>query len=226
MKKRRRASSFLAGDVPMSNKFVIGGGWSIKQWSDRLPDLMSYGHVIGVNDAAIHTDVHEALTMDRLWFENRWKQLAASRVQKVWVREKCDCNVEGDGSFAWSRFKHFNRPYPSTEYLTLHGGNSGTCAMNLAFQQMDSGDNLFLFGFDMQKGPNGEPYWYPPYSWAKPDGATKVGHFNLWVKDMFGFAQHAHVKKLNVYNVTTRSMIPHFPKLTFDQMLEMLNGAT
>lgn len=208
----------------MSSRFIIAGGWSVGQWADKLPDLLSYGHVIGVNDAAIHTDVHEALTMDRLWFENRWKALAKSRVQTTWVREKCDCNVEGDGNFVWRRFAHFNRPYPSVEPRVFHGGNSGTCAINLAFQQMESNDNLFLLGFDMQKGPAGEPYWYPPYPWAKPEGATKQGHFDKWVLDMHGFAQYAKVKKLNVYNVTTRSLVPHFPKLTFPQMIEMLDG--
>jgi len=209
----------------MSNKFVIGGGWSLRDHSDALNDLMAYGHVIGVNESSVLVNVHEALTMDRLWFEHRWQQLAKQRVQTTWVREKCDCNVEGDGNFVWRRFAHFNRNYPSVEPRVLHGGNSGTCAINLAFHQMSEGDNLFLLGFDMQKGPNGEPYWHAPYSWTKPEGATKPGHFSMWVRDMHGFSQYAKIKKLNVYNVTTRSLIPHFPKMTFLQMIEMLNGA-
>lgn len=205
----------------MSNKFVIGGGWSVGQHANKLDDLMSLGHVIGVNESSVLVNVHEALTMDRLWFEHRWPILAKSRVQKVWVREKCDCNVPDNTAL---KFMHFNRPYPSTNSGILHGGNSGTCAINLAFQQMTEGDNLFLLGFDMQKGPDGQPYWHDPYSWAKPEGATKPGHFAAWVRDMHGFAQHARIKRLNVYNVTTRSLIPHFPKMTFEQMIEMLNG--
>lgn len=205
----------------MSNKFVVGGGWSVTQYAEQLDDLMSLGHVIGVNESSVLVSVHEALTMDRLWFENRWKQLQASRVQKVWVREKCDCNVPDSTA---TPFVHFNRPYPSTVAGTLHGGNSGTCAINLALQQMTEGDNLFLLGFDMQKGPEGQPYWHAPYPWAKPEGATKPGHFKMWVHDMHGFAQHAKVKRLNIYNVTTRSQIPHFPKMTFPQMLEMIHG--
>ncbi len=210
----------------MSNKFVVGGGWSVSRYENQLDDLITHGHVIGVNDAAIHMHVHEALTMDRLWFEHRWPKLRDLRVQKVWVREKCDCNVpRKTPADNWLTFKHFNKPTPSVTPGELHGGNSGTCAINLALQQMGSGDNLFLLGFDMQKGPEGQPYWYPPYPWAHPDGATKPGHFKTWVQDMHGFAQHAKVKKLNVYNVTTRSQIPHFPKMTFEQMIEMLNGA-
>ena len=168
----------------MSNKFVIGGGWSVSEYASHLDDLTSLGHVIGVNESSVLVNVHEALTMDRLWFEHRWPQLAASRVQKVWVREKCDCNVPDNTAL---KFAHFNRPYPSTTPGVLHGGNSGTCAINLAMQQMAEGDNLFLLGFDMQKGPQGQPYWHKPYEWTKPEGATKPGHFNTWVRDMLCF---------------------------------------
>lgn len=209
----------------MSNRFVIGGGWSVSQFAEQLDDLTSLGHVIGVNDAAIHAHVHEALTMDRLWFEHRWPKLRELRVPKVWVREKCDCNVpRKTAADNWLTFKHLNKIDPSVTPRELHGGNSGTCAINLAFQQMLSGDNLFLLGFDMCKGPNGEPYWYPPYPWTAPEGATKPGHFNSWVRDMYGFARYAKAKQLNVYNVTTRSQIPYFPKMTFEQMLEMIHG--
>jgi len=209
----------------MSNKFVVGGGWSVGQWAPHLDDLTSLGHVIGVNDAAIHMKVHEAITMDRLWFEHRWPTLRDLRVPKVWVREKCDCNVPRKTSEDnWLTFRHFNKPMPSITHGELHGGNSGTCAINLAFQQMLNGDNLFLFGFDMQKGPGGEPYWYPPYPWTHPEGATKPGHFNGWVRDLYGFVNYAKAKQLNVYNVTTRSKIEYWPKITLDQMLEMIHG--
>ena len=206
----------------MSNNFVIGGGWSVGQYVDQLNDLMSYGHVIGVNDAAIHANVHEALTMDRLWFENRWPVLKNLRVNSVWVRQKCDCNVPDSTA---TPFEHFNKPYPSTAPAVLHGGNSGTCAVNLAFQRMNEGDNLFLIGFDMCKGPEGQPYWYPPYSWASPQGATKQGHFDKWARDMEGFKAYAVGHHLNVYNVSMRSQIKCFPKLKFTQMMEVLNGS-
>lgn len=211
----------------MSCNFVIGGGWSLKQWASKLDDLMSLGHVIGVNDAGWRVDCHEALTMDRLWFEHRWPMIKEKNSYgfhtKTWVREKCDCNVpRKDERDDWQTFKHFDETDPSEVAGELHGGNSGTCAINLAFQRMLDGDCLYLLGFDMQKGPHGEPYWYEPYPWAKPEGATKPGHFRTWVKDMLNFAQYARRKGFNVYNVTTRSEIPYFPKITFEQMMEMV----
>lgn len=207
----------------MSNKFVIGGGYSVGEYANKLDDLMSYGHVIGVNDSAIHAPVHEALTMDRLWFENRWASLRNLRVNTTWVREKCDCNVpRKDERDNWVTFKHLNKPFPSVTPKELHGGNSGACAINLAMQQMFEGDNLFLLGFDMCKGPNGEPYWYPPYPWANPAGATKPGHFKQWVHDLEGFDVHARTKKFNVYVVGLRSRIEWWPKIKPTQMMEMI----
>lgn len=208
----------------MSNSFVIGGGWSVGQvLSEQLDNLTAYGHVIGVNDAAIHAAVHEALTMDRLWFENRWRVLRDMRIGQTWVREKCDCNVpRKDERDNWKTFKHFNKPLPSVTNGELHGGNSGACAINLAMQRMLEGDNLFLLGFDMCKGPEGQPYWYPPYPWADPHGATKEGHFRQWVYGLEGFDLHARRMKFNVYVVGHRSRINWWPKLTFDQMMGML----
>lgn len=214
----------------MSNNFVIGGGWSAGQF-DALDDLVSYGHVIGVNDSGLLVDCHEALTMDRLWFENRWpllrQKVAYGHHMNMWVREKCDCNVERKDPLLddWRTFTHFNKPYPSTDPGTLHGGNSGTCAINLAFQRMQAGDNLFLIGFDMCRGPEDQPYWYKPYPWTKPEGATKKGHFDKWARDMEAFKTYAVGHHLNVYNVSMRSQIKCFPKIKFPQMMEMLNGS-
>lgn len=207
----------------MSNNFVIGGGWSVSLCASILDDLMSLGHVIGVNESATLVDVHEAITMDRLWFEHRWPVLREQRVQKVWVREKCDCNVpRKTGHDNWLTFKHFSKPMPSVTPGELHGGNSGTCGINLAFQRMLEGDNLFLLGFDMCKGPDQQPYWHKPYPWASPEGATKPGHFKQWVNDLDGFASFAKSRRFNVYNVSMRSRIELWPKIRPDQMMEMI----
>lgn len=211
----------------MSYKFVIGGGWSVSQLTKDteydLNSLTSYGHVIGVNDASILLDVHEALTMDRLWFENRWPALRDSRVQEVWVRQKCDCNVERKSPRdRWKTFRHFHSPGMSDQPGTLHGANSGTCAINLAFQQMTEGDTLFLLGFDMCKGPNGEPYWWAPYPWAKPAGATSDKRYEEWRQEFRAIHNQFISKALNIFNVSSRSLIEHIPKISFAHMMEML----
>jgi hypothetical protein len=201
----------------MSNTFVVGGGWSAGQ--APLDELWQYGHVIGVNESMVLVArVHTGLTMDRLWFENRWDKVAERGVPEVFVRRKCDCNVPGHYA---KTFEHVNTPYPSTKPGVLHGENSGACAMNLAMQRMFEGDNLFLLGFDMCRGPGGEPYWHPPYEW-RPTGATTSGSYKKWARDMEGFSHYASAQGLNVYNVSPRSQIQCIKKLTADQMMEMI----
>jgi hypothetical protein len=204
----------------MANRFVIAGGWTVGQWDTRA--LVNFGHVIGVNDAALWTNVHTCLTMDRLWFENRIRYLAARRVYNVWVREKCDCNVKYDGKPAWNTFKHFAKPFPSVTVGELHGSNSGACAMNLAMQGMQDGDTLYLLGYDMQRGPGNEPYWYPPYPWAKPGGATGNGKYKEWSAELHSFYECAKTKGMNIFNVTNRSTLVGLPRITYDQMIEMV----
>jgi hypothetical protein len=204
------------------NKFVIGGGWSVSQIDTRK--LHRYGHTYGVNDAALFTNVFTAVTMDRLWFEHRWPMLKARRIDEVYVREKCDCNVKRDSTAYWKTFKHHHKPGMSKAPGELFGGNSGTCAINLAYQSMADGDSLFLLGFDMCRGPGNEPYWYPAYPWANPDGGTKPGHYRDWVKQFDDIAKVFESRKMKVYSVNPRTQIKNFPIITPTQMLELASG--
>lgn len=201
----------------MSYKFVIAGGSTVAEYDTR--QLHTRGHVIGVNDAMLWTNVHTGLTMDRLWFMHRWPYVKARRVDEVFVREKCDCNVKKHSA---KTFKHTFGPVLSQTEGELVGSNSGTVAINLAFQRLDDGDTLFLLGFDMCKHPKGDPYWYPAYPWANPAGGTKDGKYKEWAQEFDYIASQFKAHSINVFNVTHRSRIEAFPKLSFAQMLEMI----
>lgn len=202
-----------------SSKIIIGGGATVAEYRHR--NLHCGAHVYGINDAALWTDVHTVVTMDRLWFENRWPYLKAMQHSDIHIREGCDKNVKGHDARV---FKHLRTDYLQKDPGTLAGSNSGACALNLAYQQSERGDNIFLLGFDMCKGPKGEPYWYPPYPWTQPEGATKPGHFSDWATEMARFHAQFLIDGINVYNVTHRSQLMAFPKIDFRQMLEMICG--
>lgn len=201
----------------MSFSFVIAGGSTVAEYDTR--QLHQLGHVIGVNDSMLWANVHTGVTMDRLWFENRWPYVAARRVEEVHVRQKCDCNVPKHYA---KTFTHTFEPVLSSTEGALVGSNSGTCAINLAYQRMDDGDMLFLLGFDMCNHPDGRPYWYPPYPWASPSGGTKDGKLKEWAQEFGYIASQFKAHGINVFNVTHRSRIEAFPKITFAQMMEMV----
>lgn len=207
----------------MNNYFVIGGGHTVDSYDIR--ELKWFGKAIGVNDAALWAPVHICLTMDRLWFEHRWPYLRTLRVAETYVREKCDCNVpRKDARDNWKTFKHFNKPGLGETPGELWGANSGSCAINLAFQLSEPGDRIFLLGFDMQKGRGGQPYWYPPYPWAQPEGATSGGKYKEWAPQFKAIGDHVRRSDRQILNVTHDSKIDDLsiPKITFERMWEMV----
>lgn len=207
------------------NKFVIAGGWSVSRTT--VHDLHELGEVIGVNDAALWwvPKVDVAVTMDRLWFEHRWPLLKQRQVREVYVRTKCDCNVQRGDDDYWKTFTHWDRPGLTAESGVLHGANSGICAINLAYQRMGEGDKLFLFGFDMCKGPKGEAYWYPPYPWQRePTAHSKPGYYRDWAKEFDAIAESLTRRGIKTYSVNRHTVLKQFPIVNVKEMRAIINA--
>lgn len=190
---------------------VLASGWSVSQYN--LRGLEDRGMLIAVNDSAIYTKPLVAFTMDRLWIEGRLPLLRVQRPPYVLVRKGVLKNSEPP---SWlTEFAHDGMVTEMSSLKgQLNGANSGACALNLAFQL--SPRRVFLLGFDMQRGPKQEPYWYPPYPWA-PAGATKKGKYVDWVKDFYVMARQFEDAGIEVFNVNNHSMITAFKTISFDQ---------
>jgi hypothetical protein len=186
---------------------VVGGGYSFKAIDrDTIP-----GKIIAVNDAAVHLERYDyALSMDRLWVENRMPQLV-ERARPAYLRRAAVKHV--NTSHAWCHV--FENDYETVRFSRtpdrLNGTNSGACALNLAYIMKPK--ELYLFGFDMCKGPNEEPYWYAPYPWAAPQGATKPGKYKSWVEEFDEIAAQFASIGTRVVNVSSRSRIKQFVRI-------------
>lgn len=200
----------MPGDVT-----IIGGGWSVLSVVlDRL-----CGRVIAVNDSAIHAPAWDiAVSMDRLWTENRLDELIirsaeADPRREIWLRRSAVQNVNVSG---WPWVHVFECDNQSSSFSTapnrLNGTNSGACAMNLAWKLRP--DRLFLLGFDMCRSPDGRAYWYPPYPWANPAGGTGDKTYTNWAAQFRGMAAAFHRIRCQVINVSPQSAIDVFPKMT------------
>lgn len=212
---------------------VIAGGWSVGQYDrDKLCDQLQKPGVssVGVNDSAILLPCRYALSMDRLWTEGRWIQVRLKyEMDRVWIRKGVVKNMILPAGV--HQFEHDGDCKTlTTEHGKLNGSNSGTCAVNLAYQwcynsvglqgaARASNRRVFLFGFDMQDGPNGEKHWYPNYPW-RPNGATKPGNFRQWAGEFEDIAAKFAAIGVPVFNVNHRSAITSIPKITFDQFME------
>lgn len=189
--------------------FVIAGGWSCSLYK-RVRDLTRWGHVIGVNDVALYADVHTAVTMDRLWLEHR---LAAMDDLKVptWYRDNTAKNVR-PGALHIPFHGSIQSLRMSEESTDLWGDNSGACAINRAYQMKPQ--RIYLFGFDMQKGPAGQSHWYSPYPW-KSGGGAKPGTMAGWAKSFAVKAKQFTDAGITVKSVNPLTLITAFPVISF-----------
>lgn len=202
----------------MRNVIVLGGGASVMEY--RLRGIEERGYLIGVNDSALYTKSHVAFTMDRLWLEGRQLMLKTLNPPEVWYRKGTPKNF--DPPHVWNAYTH-DEGYPTNmtrEHGKLNGSNSGTCAVNRAFQLCP--ERVFLLGFDMQRGPKSEKHWYPDYPWAADEkSGTKRGTYNDWAQEFADIALQFEKERIEVFNVNHRSLIEAFPVVSFDEFLRM-----
>lgn len=215
---------------------VVGGGHSAAKVD--LEKLA--GHVIAVNDAALHLPRWNTLvSMDRLWCENRLPEVARQlnqlpgtlrNARAIYCRSNAlqnirplalgfpreivpfDCDHETD-TFTDAELAR------QGDVLRLNGRNSGACALNLAFHFAPR--RLFLVGFDMNKARDGRAYWYPPYPWTGGREGSGARKYSEWAA---GFAYMSTAFGLigcEVFNVSPASAITAFPKITPAAYLEM-----
>lgn len=187
---------------------IIGGGWSLEQLTPeqraRLPGVR-----IGVNNSAIKITCEVAVSMDRLWSEHRW-ELLKMRNKTTWLRSSALKNIEERPVWLHPFSCDHTTSRPSRNYGTLHGTNSGMCAINLALQWLP--ERIILWGFDMNRSPSGAAYWYDPYPWSKPNGGTGSGRYAEWSGQFDAIALEAASQQTEIINASPTSAIKRFAK--------------
>ena len=190
---------------------VLGGGWSARGYDvTRLP-----GETIGINDAGLLARTQYIVSMDRLWVENRWDELfrrgMANEFSIAYLRRSALKNITVRPTF----LSPFDCDHTSVDFSPrgtsrLNGTNSGACGINLAANLKPK--RILLFGFDMNRSPKGEAYFYPPYPWAKPQGATSKGRYTEWAAEFARIAEQFKARGVEVINCSLTSAITAFPK--------------
>lgn len=185
---------------------IIGGGWSARELDlSRLP-----GTIIAVNDSAIYARCDLVLSMDRPWTEYRWPELV-KRGMPAWIRRAALQNIKE----SWPWLHRFECDDTSVELSEtpgfLNGTNSGFCALNLAYQMRPL--RIYLVGFDMVRGSKGEVYWFKPYPWAKPGGATSNETYAKWSRQFGSAAKKCKAAGIEVFNVSRTSAIGAFTRV-------------
>jgi hypothetical protein len=201
---------------PVGVVTVVGGGWSVR----RIDLTRLLGTVIAVNDSALWLPRWDhAVSMDRLWSENRVDELREMldpepTARKVWIRDSAAQNILDKLDRPWAKvFRCDHKTSRFNGYAgALNGMNSGACALNLAWQLNPA--RVYLLGFDMNRDKYKRAYWYPPYPWTDSNGGINVKKYRNWAQE-FDCAQNAFdAIGCEVFNVSPASEIPNFPKIS------------
>ncbi len=201
----------------MRTIIVIGGGWSVTAYD--VKDLRERGHVVGVNESAVLVQCHVGITMDRLWAENRAHRYFTTRDGELWVREGAAKNLPHHPRLVKYGCDHTSAIMATDG--TLNGLNSGMVALNYAVCQRP--EQVFVFGLDMQKGPNKEPYWHPPYDWpeAKEEGNTSTGKYKAWAPNFGVVTEQFDDEGIALYSVNHRSMAHGLRQISYGMFQEL-----
>lgn len=201
---------------------IIGGGPSVKNIPVR--DLHKYGYVIGVNESSVLVPCHAAISMDRLWMEARYEELMVKNIP-VYFR-KCAWKI----GHMWSNLTLFDGDVHaqgmSPKRGTLHGKNSGACALNLAYHIGPK--RVFLFGFDMKTDEEGGHYHFDESPLrkikekitGKPFPEKKGGSkYKYWIPQFSIVREQMDGANIKVYNVNPDSAINDFEKINYEEFL-------
>lgn len=183
---------------------IVGGGPSaLECGAARAP-----GYVIAVNDAYQHVRHDAVLSMDGRWALHRMPDFGGRNGPTLWLRRRALTKLGGFNQVLWPRVRVFDCDHNSPHFGgpgQLNGGNSGYCAMNLAWQMWPK--TVYLFGFDHTGG-----HFHPEYEWRlRGEGSCNSPEkFRNWAKDCKRARELFDERGVEVFNTSDRSTISAF----------------
>lgn len=206
----------------MQRFIVLAGGASVRDLD--LRGLNQRGTLIAVNDAALYTQPHVALSKCPRWVAHRATLLETLGVPEVWLDEitRREWREVGGGMVAhrvtWFR-EDLDNPAASFRPGYLSGENSGHAAVNLALQRAQRGDRIYLLGFDMGHAASGAEYWYPPYPWPRTPAQIAEHKFLGWRMYLGWIREAATARGVDIAAVHCGRNLPDFPQFSYQSLL-------
>ena len=191
--------------------FIIGGGPSIKDLD--LDKLLAGFKVLGINDGYKYECCDACFFGDTVWWSHHCDELKSFRGEIYSTSGVHDPTI-----------RHLDlTPVGFTDDKTklAWNSNSGMAGINLAAHL--GAKRIFLLGFDMRFGDDGQPNWHPNI--RKVNQNTYKGMLNRelqMVKQMKNL--FPELECINVEVVKDWSMMKHLPKVLLDDLLIKIEG--
>lgn len=182
------------------------------------------GTIIGVNDAALllpRCDL--AVSMDRLWCENRIGAVLHKGIPGFFRKSACVNIPELQRSSKFTLFDCDWRVSTLSNFVEtgrLDGSHSGLCALSLAYSMKPA--TLYLVGFDLRRDENGPAHWFPEYPWVASN-RQKRPKLNRWAQDMKTPARQLAKAGIKVYLAGRYSAVHEFNYIDAKQLVKACN---
>lgn len=199
----------------MANYIVLAGGPSVRALN--LRGLHERGTLIAVNDAALYTQPHHALSKCPRWVFHRARMLRTLGVPHWWLGTAARrALAESKAVPARGQSLHWfdeNHDEQGATFVpgVLSGENSGHAAVNLALTMAQRGDAIYLLGFDLEHAKDRAEYWYPAYPWPRTPQQIGTHKFEGWRMYLGWLAPFAAARGVNVATVGHGHNLPDFP---------------
>lgn len=199
--------------------FIIGGGYSIAEYKDRLNYLNALGKVIAVNDSYKHCTPDVVFSLDYTWMEKRKSEFSKIK-SPIWLAVDTDYqNWNYENAYYIHRRPRNGRAALSEDNTAITNGlNSGFGAFNFAF--LKGAKTIFLMGFDFKAGNNGSHY-HDGYAWHNKENISRW--YPRWASLFSDTLPQLYRDKVTVYNCNKDSLLKIFPYFSHEQIFSFLN---
>lgn len=188
-----------------SDVFILGGGPSLRTFP---VSLLQKKKVIGCNDAYLYGSLVTLLHFGDVKWYNRHKEQLRSFTNPI---------IHSNTELINDQYIYYVPRMPDGWSKSGLGwnGNTGCSAINLAL--LMGAKNIYLLGFDMKLGGNGESNWHP-----NDLDAISDAHYQRYI---LGFRQcvldlKKHWPEATITNLNPDSALDDFPKRDWAEVLE------
>lgn len=217
---------------PEADIVIIGGGPSFAKVSKGKLKALALAEkirVIGLNKAYKEIpDSNEWFDMiffcDDIFYKIFSRRPKDGIYRFKGLRVTCAQRKDDPNVHFVQRDRRYGHGISSRQGHIAFNKNTGAAAINLAYHLGGPGARVFLLGYDMKRDRHGRGHWHGGYIEKNPNKDT----FNVnlpFARFMGPFPKIARDAKklgLHVYNVNQSSALEVFPKISFEQFLDMV----
>jgi len=200
------------GSLPV---FIVGGGTSLKPYTEQLKTLHTRGFVLAVNDSYKYCKPDAVFSLDSVWLEKNQPIFPTLTCPVVVAVDKDAFRPEVPNLHYVERKDRNGGSHLSEDLSAITNGlNSGFGALNLAYQY--GAKTIYLLGYDFMPGDNGDSHFHQGYRWHSARNAKLL--YPKWCELFEGTLPQLNRAGVQVWNCSNRSLLKAYPYKSYEEI--------